>query len=169
MLQNIKVPAIAGAILTALAGVLAALAGIPVVGVYAVAAVSVVNVLIPALSGRPGHATFKVPALVGVILTALAAALVTLEGVSSVAIYATPAAGAIHALVPLFRYDKSLKGTTAAQRIDAKVEVPAFVGTLITVGLVVCSLLAEVPGWAPYVAGAMTFLHTVAGYFTYSD
>jgi hypothetical protein len=169
MLQNIKVPAIAGAVLTALAGVLVALSGIPAIAVYATGAVSVVNVLVPALSGQPGHATFKVPALVGVILTALAGALASLQDISSVAIYATAAAGAIHSLIPLFRYDKSLKGTTAAQRIDAKVEVPAFVGTLITVALVVCSLLASVPGWAPYLVGATTFLHTVVGYFTYSD
>lgn len=169
MLQNIKVPAMAGAVLTALAGVLTTLSGIPVIAVYATGAVSVVNVLVPLFSGQPGHATFKVPALVGVVLTALAAAAVSLEDVSAVAIYATAAAGAIHALIPLFRYDPSLKGTTAAQRIDAKVEVPAFVGTLITCGLVVCSLLTGVPAVAPYVAGALTFLHTVAGYFTYPD
>lgn len=169
MLQNIKVPAIAGAVLTALAGVLTALSGIPVVATYAVGAVSIVNVLIPAFSGQPGHATFKVPAIVGMVLTGLAAALAGLEGISAVAIYATAAAGAIHALIPLFRYDKSLKGTTAGQKIDTKVEVPAFVGTLVTAGLVICSLLTGVPGWAPYIAGAVTFLHTVSGYFVYSD
>lgn len=169
MLQNIKVPAIAGAVLTALAGVLTALSGIPVAAVYATGAVSVVNLLVPLFSGQPGHATFKVPALVGVILTALAAAVVSLEGVSAVAIYATAAAGAIHAVVPLFRYDKSLKGTTAGELISPKVEVPAFVGSLITVGLVVCSLLAGIPGWDPYIAGGVTFLHTVSGYFVYSN
>jgi hypothetical protein len=169
MLQNIKVPAIAGAVLTALAGVLTALSGIPVVAVYATGAVSLLNIVIPLLTTSPGLATFKVPALVGVILTGLAAALVTLEGVSVVAIYATAAAGAIHAVIPLFRYDPSLRGTDAGEEMVPKVEVPAWVGTGITLALVVCSLLTGVPAVAPFVAGALTFLHTVSAYFTYPD
>lgn len=168
MLQNIKVPAIAGAVLTALAGILAAVSSVPVVAVYATAGVSLINTAIPLLTVTPGLATFRVPALVGVVLTGLSAALVGLQDVSAVAIYATAAAGAIHSAIPLFRYDKSLAGT-AGELIVLKVEVPAFVGSLLTVCLIACSLLAGVPAVAPYVAGAVTFLHTVAGYFVYSE
>lgn len=168
MLQNIKVPAIAGAILTALAGILVAISSIPVAAVYATAGVSLINTAIPLLTFAPGLATFRVPAIVGVVLTGLSAALVGLQDVPAVAIYATAAASAIHAVIPLFRYDEALTGTTAGELIDTKVEVPAFVGTFVTLALVGCSLLAGVPAFAPYVAGGLTFLHTVSGYFTYS-
>lgn len=169
MLQQIKVPAIVGAVLTAAAGVLAALSGIPVVAVYATAGVSLINAAVPLLTVAPGHATFKVPAIVGVVLTGVSAVLAGLQDISAVAVYAAAAAGAIHALVPLFRYDSSLHGTTAGERMVPKVEVPAWVGSAITGILVVLSLLSGIPAVVPYVAGAITFLHTVAGYFTYSD
>jgi hypothetical protein len=168
MLQHFKVPLIVGALLTAATGVLTAISGLPVVGVYAVAAVSVVNVIAPVFSEHEGHSTFRVPAIVGIVLTGISTALVGVEAIPSIAIYATAAAGAIHAVTPLFRYSRRLRGTTAGQKMVPKVKVPAQVGTAITVALTVCSLLAGIPGWAPYLMGMATFLQTVSGYFSYS-
>lgn len=169
MFEHIKAPAIVGAVLTALAGVLTAISTIPAVALYATFGVSLVNTALPLFSFTPGLATFRVPALVGVLLTGVAAVLAGLQDVSAVAIYATAAAGAIHAITPLFRFDSKLKGTTAGERMAPKVEVPAWVGTCVTAALVVLSLLAGVPAVVPYATGGLTFLHTVAGYFVYAD
>lgn len=169
MLQHVKVPAIVGALLTAAAGVLVAISAVPAVAVYATGAISLINTALPLITVSPGLATFKVPAIVGVVLTGVSAVLAGLQDISSVAIYATAAAGAVHAVVPLFRYNSSLKGTTAGELMVPKVEVPAWVGTVITGILIVCSLAAGVPALAPFIAGGVTFLHTVSGYFVYPN
>ncbi len=53
--------------------------------------------------------------------------------------------------------------------LHPKVKVPAIVGTVITIGLAVATALTSVPATAVYAAAGVTFLNTVAGYFTYAE
>lgn len=50
--------------------------------------------------------------------------------------------------------------------IHPKVQVPAIVGTVVTVLLAVLSGLTGVPAIAPYIAAALTVLQAISGYIT---